>query len=114
MFCHFPLVLFFIHIRTPTLNVQELVIEQLTARVILKCIEAFYPYVCIFFADEEVTGGSVKVLLTIYDFVPIHTEHTFGLCEFLQDVKKNCPVPKGTLDFTIDNEVPMDVDVSRP
>ena len=109
MFCHFPLVLLiFIHIRTPTLNVQELVIEQLTARVILKCIEA------LLFADEEVTGGSVKVLLTIYDFVPIHTEHTFGLCEFLQDVKKNCPVPKGTLDFTIDNEVPMDVDVSRP
>ena len=106
--------LIFIHIRTPTLNVQEVVIEQLTAHVIVKCIEAFYPCVCILFADEEVTGGSVTVLLTIYDFVPIHTEHTFGLCEFLQDVKKNCPVPKGTLDFTIDNEVPMDVDVSRP
>ena len=56
----------------------------------------------------------MKVLLTIYDFVPIQTEHTFNLCEFLQDVKKNCPVPKGTFDFTIDNEVPMDVYVSRP
>ena len=66
-------------------------------------------HVCIFYADEEVTGGSVKVSLMYKGFVPIHTEHTFDLCELLQDMKKSCPVPKGIFDVTMDIEVPKDV-----
>ena len=58
-------------------------------------------------ADEEVTGGSAKVSL-MYGFLPIY-KHTFDLCELLQYVKKDCPVPKGILDITMDAKIPMDV-----
>ena len=60
-----------------------------------------------FVADEEVTGGSVTVSL-MYGFLPIY-KHTFDLCELLQKVKKDCPVPKGILDVSVDTKVPMDV-----
>ena len=65
------------------------------------------PHACIFSADEEVTGGSVKVSL-MYGFLPIY-KHTFDLCQLLQDVKKSCPVPKGILDVTVGTKLPMDV-----
>ena len=57
--------------------------------------------------DEEVTGGSVKVSL-MYGFLPIY-KHTFDLCQLLEKVEKNCPVPKGILDITVNVKVPTDV-----
>ena len=60
-----------------------------------------------FVADEEVTGGSVKVSL-MYGFLPIY-KHTFDLCQLLEKVEKNCPVPKGILDITVNVKVPTDV-----
>ena len=60
-----------------------------------------------FVADEEVTGGSVKVSF-MYGFLPIY-KHTFDICELLQKVQKDCPVPKGILDISVDAKVPRDV-----
>ena len=64
-------------------------------------------YAYIFSADEEVTGGTVKVSL-MYSFLPVY-KHTFDLCELLQYVKKDCPVPRGILDISVDVKVPMDI-----
>lgn len=58
-------------------------------------------------ADEELTGGSVKVLL-IYGFLPIY-KHTLDLCELLQYVKKACPLPKGTYEGSRSHKIPMDI-----
>ena len=65
-------------------------------------------HVCIFFADEEVTGGSVKVSAVYNSILPIY-EHTFDLCELLQNTKKSCPVPNGIFDITVDTKVPKGV-----
>ena len=60
-----------------------------------------------FVAYEEVTGGSVTVSL-MYGFLPIY-KHKFDICELLQKVEKDCPVPKGILDIAVDTKVPMDI-----
>ena len=49
----------------------------------------------------------MKVSL-MYSFLPIY-KHTFDLCELLQYVKKDCPVPRGILDISVDVKVPMDI-----
>ena len=66
--------------------------------------EAFFTvqsHVCIFSADEEVTGGSVNVSV-VYNSNDLIYENTFELCERLQKMKKSCPVPKGIFDITVD------------
>ena len=60
-------------------------------------------HVRIFSADEEVTGGSMKVSVVYNNILPIY-EHTFDLCELLQNTKKSCPVPKGIFDITVDTK----------
>ena len=58
-------------------------------------------------ADEKLTGGSVKVSL-MYGFLPFY-QHTFDLCELLQKVKKNCTVPRGILDITVETKISPDI-----
>ena len=61
-------------------------------------------HIRIFSADEEVTGGSVKVSVVYRSILPIY-EHTFDLCELVQNTKKSCPVPRGIFDITVDTKV---------
>ena len=65
-------------------------------------------HVCTFSADEEVTGGSVKVSVVYNSILPLY-KHTFDLCELLQNTKKSCPVPKGIFDITVDTKVSKNV-----
>ena len=58
-------------------------------------------------ADEELTGGSVKVSL-MYGFLPIY-KHTSDLCQLLQYVKKTCPLPKGIYEGAWNRTIPMDI-----
>ena len=60
-------------------------------------------HICIFSADEKVTGGSVKVLVVYNNILPIY-EHTFDLCKLLQNTKKSCPISKGIFDITVDTK----------
>ena len=62
---------------------------------------------CAISADEELTGGSITVSV-MYGFLPIY-KHTFDLCELLQYVKKNCPIPRGTYEGAGNGTIPMDV-----
>ena len=71
------------------------------------CLRPFVNINMAISTDEELTGGSVKVSL-MYGFLPIY-KHTFDLCELLQYVKKNCPIPRGTYEGAGNGTIPMDV-----